>query len=64
MKLIWKITLHEIKTGYQVRIDGEGGSAIGKASTPHHAYRAAEVKLIVKPWLTSNADTTKRRVLP
>lgn len=61
MTLIWKIVLHEVKTGYQVRIDGEGGSAIGKGSTPHAAYRAAEARLVVKPWLTSNADTRKSK---
>ena len=55
MELIWKITLHKIKIGYQVRIDGEGGSAIGKGATAKAAYRAAEIKLVVKPWLTNPA---------
>ncbi len=54
MRMIWKIILHQFKEGYQVRIDGEGGSVIGKGPTPHKAYQDAERKLVVKPWLRSD----------
>lgn len=57
MRLVWKIQVHQTKAGYQVRIDGEHGSAIGKGPDSNSAYKAAEAKLIFKPWLVANRDT-------
>lgn len=57
MNLIWDIRLYKTKSGYKVKICGEGGAVEAEAPTAHKAYRQAEAKLVVKPWLTSNEDT-------
>ena len=46
MEMIWSIKLYKTKLGYKVKIEGKDGQA-----------DAAEAKLVIKPWLTSNADT-------
>jgi len=55
--MIWSIKLYKTKLGYKVKIEGKDGQADADAPTPHKAYKAAEAKLVIKPWLTSNADT-------
>jgi len=57
MELIWDIKLYKTKAGYKVKIAGEGGKVEAEAPTPHKAYKCSEVQLVIKPWLTSNADT-------
>ena len=50
MQLIWNIKLVQCKDGrYRVTILGEGGEAKGFGKTANDAYRAAEVKLVIKP---------------
>lgn len=65
MKAIWSIGLYELKNGnYRVRIQHNGGerSVEGNGRTPHEAYRSAELKLIVKPWLVSAGEGQTVRV--
>ncbi|MDO8463755.1 MAG: hypothetical protein Q7S46_00665 [Gallionella sp.] len=57
MEMIWSIKLYKTKLGYKVKIEGKDGQADADAPTPHKAYKAAEAKLVIKPWLTSNSDT-------
>lgn len=57
MEKIWDIKLYEIKYGFKVKIEGGAFGSYKKVEgvgpTPHKAYMAAEVKLVVKPWLVS-----------
>lgn len=53
MKRVWKITLYELKSGYKVVMEGEGGYAEARGSTPHKAYLMAEAKLVIQPGLMS-----------
>ena len=40
--------------GYKVVItDAHGKKTTGKGNSAHQAYKDAECKMIVKPWLTS-----------
>ncbi len=55
MQLIWNIKLVQCKDGrYRVTLLGYGGDVKGFGRTPSEAYRAAEMKLVIKPpieWL-------------
>ena len=57
---IWDIKLYQTKKGYKVKIEGgclgQYKKVSAEAPTPHKAYRAAELQLVVKPWLTSNEE--------
>jgi len=54
MTRLWNIEVFIKKGGvYCVKIIGGQGSAEGTGKTAHQAYTAAESKLIIKPWLTS-----------
>ena len=59
MEKVWDIKLYRTKRGWKVKIDGEGGKSQAEAATPHKAYLAAEMKLVVKPWLMSVDSLTK-----
>lgn len=52
---LWDIKLYVKKTGkYKVIIVSETGKkTTGIGRTPHLAYRDAEERLIIKPWLKS-----------
>jgi hypothetical protein len=58
---IWDIKLYQKKTGkFKVLIESESGKkVVGHGATPHMAYKDAETKLIIKPWLTS--EEVKKR---
>ena len=65
MKSIWNISLHELQGGdYRVRIQHNGGErvVVGTGRTPHEAYRSAEIKLVIKPWLVSAGEGQVVRV--
>lgn len=55
MKKIWDIKLYQKKNGkYKVVIVDESGKKTeGNGRTPHWAYRAVEVQLVINPWLKS-----------
>lgn len=54
MERIWQITAFKMKGGYRVCIEGNGKWVRGDGKTLHLAYKAAEYKLVIKPWLESN----------
>jgi hypothetical protein len=37
--------------GWRVVIKGDGRTVEGNGRTPQEAHRAAEIKLVVKPWV-------------
>jgi hypothetical protein len=54
MKKIWTIKLFQMKHGYCVRIENEHGTTvIGRGKSAHRAYKDAEARLVIKPWLES-----------
>jgi len=54
MNRIWKIELWKGNGYYKVIIQGENRRKFtGKGPTAHMAYRDAECKMIIKPWLKS-----------
>ena len=62
MQKVWQITLTEKTPSntnpdryYKVKIVSgpEGKTVEGRGSTPHNAYRSADCKLVIHPWLKS-----------
>ncbi len=51
MKFIWSITLYETAKGFRVTIMGNGQTVHGEGPTPQAAHRAAEARLVIKPWV-------------
>lgn len=51
MTFVWSLTLYQMKKGYRVVIKGDGRTVEGQGRTPKEAHRAAEIKLVVKPWV-------------
>lgn len=51
MIFIWSLTLHQTAKGYRVVIKGDGHTVTGDGRTPQEAHRAAEIQLVVKPWV-------------
>jgi hypothetical protein len=51
-RFIWSLTLYELdRGGFSVAIKGNGHKVVGKGRTPQEAHRAAEIQLVVKPWV-------------
>ena len=62
MEKVWQITLRRKSPSrtnpddyYEVQIVSsmEGKTVKGRGSTPHAAYRSADCKLVIHPWLKS-----------
>lgn len=51
MQFCWSLTLYQMAHGYRVVIKGDGRTVEGHGRTPQEAHRAAECKLVVKPWI-------------
>lgn len=64
MTFIWSLTLYQMAEGYRVVIKGNGHTVEGKGRTPQEAHRAAECKLVVKPWVTAERPAHETRNEP
>lgn len=53
MTFIWSLTLYELAKGFRVVIKGNGHTVQGEGRTPQEAHRAAEIQLVVKPWVAA-----------
>lgn len=63
MQFIWSLTLYEMAKGFRVVISGDGRTVEGNGRTAQEAHRAAECKLVVKPWVCAEQPESESDVI-
>ena len=56
MQFCWSLTLYQMVKGFRVIIKGDGRTVVGNGRTAQEAHRAAECKLVVKPWVCAERE--------